>query len=271
MTLREMLQKDFGVDLPITGGLGQSADDAIKLNTQDPDEAAQFQLEIARCIYGLQGWYWRQVERVSAAVAGRVIEKFSSEVKYTEDDKIVTEKRNLYFDLSLVDTNYGPHLENPPISVGPLTSVNLPRQLGWFHFDSLTNNETYYPGLGVSVGYSAPSAKMTIYAYDKGLRDEIQVRPYESAYLEYIQAIADFRSMNPEARPVQEQEQDGARLTIFETNDILSIVLVAPYQDIFLKFRLTLNGYDEQYVVDCVMHTVSDFLSIVRRSCQSKH
>jgi hypothetical protein len=40
MTLREMLHKDFGIDLPIAGGWGQSADDPIVLTSQDPDEPA---------------------------------------------------------------------------------------------------------------------------------------------------------------------------------------------------------------------------------------
>ena len=102
MTLREMLHKDFGIDLPIAGGWGQSADDPILLTSQDPDEAALVQLEIARRIYGVQGWYWRQIERTSAGVVGADIEKFSSEVKYIEGDQVVTEKRNLYFDLSSV-------------------------------------------------------------------------------------------------------------------------------------------------------------------------
>ena len=55
MILREMLHKDFGIDFPIAGGWGQSADDPIVLTSQDPDEAALVKLEVARRIYGVQG------------------------------------------------------------------------------------------------------------------------------------------------------------------------------------------------------------------------
>jgi len=271
MTLREMLHKDFGIDLPIAGGWGQSADDPIVLTSQDPDEAALVQLEIARRIYGVQGWYWRQIERTFAGVVAADVEKFSSEVKYIEDDQIVTEIRNLYFDLSSVIVADEAHLENPSVPVGPPAELNFPRQIGWFHFDGLTNNEPEHPGLGVSIAYSAPKAKMMIYAYDKGLSDQINDRPDESASSEYAQAIADFRSMNPEARPAREHEQGGVRLSIFESGQILSVVLVSPFRDFFFKLRLTLDDRSEQFMVDCAMHTLSNFVSMVGTSNQTKH
>lgn len=220
MTLREMLRKDFGKDLPISGGWGQSADDPIELLSHDAKEAALVQLVIARSIYGVQGWYWRQIERTSAGVVGADIEKFSSEVKYIEGDQIVTEKRNLYFDLSSVIIADDARLENPSVPVGPPAELNFPRQIGWFHFDGITNNEPEHPGLGVSVAYSAPKAKMMVYAYDKGISDQIRDKPDESAHSEYVQAIADFRSMNPEARSAREHEQGGVRLTIFENGHL---------------------------------------------------
>ena len=271
MTLREMLHKDFGIDLPIAGGWGQSADDPIVLTSQDPGEAALVQLEIARRIYGVQGWYWRQIDRTSAGVVGADVEKFSSEVKYIEGDQVVTEKRNLYFDFSSVIIADDARLENPSVPVGPPAELNFPRQIGWFHFDGITNNEPEHPGLGVSVAYSAPKAKMMVYAYDKGISNQIRDRPDESAYSEYAQAIADFRSVNPEARPAREHEQGGVRLTIFENGEILSVVLVSPFRDFFFKLRLTLDDRSEQYMVDCVMSTLANFVSMVGTSNQTKH
>jgi hypothetical protein len=112
---------------------------------------------------------------------------------------------------------------------------------------------------------------MMIYAYDKGLSDQISDRPDESASVEYAQAIADFRSMNPEARPAREHEQGGVRLTIFESGQILSVVLVSPFRDFFFKLRLTLDDRSEQFMVDCAMHTLSNFVAMVGTSNQTKH
>lgn len=50
MTLREMLLKDFGKDLPISGGFGQSAEDPIVLTSKSAMDAATTQLEVARCV-----------------------------------------------------------------------------------------------------------------------------------------------------------------------------------------------------------------------------
>ena len=45
MTLREMLLKDFGKDLPISGGFGQSAEDPRVLTSKSAIDAATTQLE----------------------------------------------------------------------------------------------------------------------------------------------------------------------------------------------------------------------------------
>ena len=257
MMFREMLYQDFGKKFPIAGGWGQSAKDPILVVMQSPEEAALVKLEITRTIYGALGWYWRQIERVSVAVDSGYVEKCSFEVKYLENDQVVTAVRNLYFDLSIVNIADGLHLEDPSILVGPPAKINFPMQLGWFHYDGLTNNESVHPGLGVSLAFSAPYAKMTIYAYDKGLAEKIISEPDASANLEYIQAVADFRSANPEARLAREYGQDGKRLSIFESERTVSLVLVLPYKDFFFKLRATLEGGREQYMVDCVMDTVS--------------
>ncbi len=112
MDLKQMLLDDFGKNLPIAGGLGQSVEEPIRITTSDPVEAGLAQLEIARCIYGMNGWYWRATESTTIPSSSGLFEKFSSEVKYAEGHEIITEKRNFYFDISGVDVTSGQQLPN---------------------------------------------------------------------------------------------------------------------------------------------------------------
>ena len=100
MALRQMLLKEFKKNLPISGGIGQSLDEPIVITTSDPEDAALTQLEVARCIYGFNGRYWRLIERTAVPTDVGRIEKMSCEIKFIEDDQVITETRNFYFDLS---------------------------------------------------------------------------------------------------------------------------------------------------------------------------
>jgi hypothetical protein len=263
MKLREMLLKDFDKDLPISGGFGQSADDPIILTSKNPMEAATTQLEVARCVYGINGWYWRAIERLPVEGPMGRVEKLTSEVKYAEGDQIITEKRSFYFDLSEVDLPMAEALPGARVPLGHPAQLGLPWQLGWFHFDGLINNEEMSPGLGLSVAYSAPMAKMTIYAYDKEMSKSILDDPDGSALAEYHQAISDFESMNPSATVMREHEEAGTRLKLYESGDTLSAVLVAPFRNFFFKLRLTLEASNEPFMVDCAWFTIATFGSMV--------
>jgi hypothetical protein len=266
MNLKQMLRDDFGKNLPIDGGFGASIDEPIRITTADPFQAALAQLEVARCIYGINGWYWRTLGRAETESHQARVEKFSSEVKYIEGDEIITEKRNFYFDITSVDLPSDQQLPEVRIPLPGIESLSLPWQMGWFHFDNLTNNEVEHPGLGVSVAYSAPEAKMTIYAYNKGMGEKIKNDPDGTAKPEFDQAIADFVSVNPTATSIQEHEEGGVRLRIYECEGALSVVLLAPFQDLFFKLRLTLSAVREPFMVDCAWFTVSYFSAMVRKS-----
>lgn len=265
MKLKEMLLKDFGKDLPITGGFGQSADDPILLTTKSAMTAATTQLEVARCIYRINGRYWRAIERTPVETPTGRVEKLTCEVKYAEGDQLVTEKRSFYFDYAEVDLPDGSPLPPARVPLGYPADLGLPWQIGWFHFDGLINNEEMTPGLGLSVAYSAPKAKMTVYAYDKGKSKSIMADPDGSALAEYLQAVSDFESINPSTVVLREQGEMGTRLKMYESGNTLSAVLVAPFRDFFFKLRLTLEASNEPFMVDCAWHTISIFGSMVSR------
>jgi hypothetical protein len=56
VSLKEQLLADFGKDLPINGGSGQTALDPIKLMNADSEFSSVTMLDVMRCIYGALGW-----------------------------------------------------------------------------------------------------------------------------------------------------------------------------------------------------------------------
>lgn len=259
MKLKEMILRDFGINLAIEGGFGQSAEDPIRITTRNPAEAALIELQLARCIYMINGWYWRAIQRTPVMTTQLRVEKLSSEVKYIEQDLTITETRNLYFDISKVDLQVDQQLPSTRVQVGYPAEIGLPWQLGWYHFDGLINNEPTHPGLGVSVAYSAPQAKMTVYAYDKGAGDAIEANPEASAQAEYLQAVSDFELMNPTAQTVREYEGASMRLKIYQLDNAFCAVIVAPFRNFFFKARLTLMNSDQPFKLDCAWFTIAAF------------
>ena len=77
------------------------------------------------------------------------IEKVTARVKRAKDTEVITGQRTLYFDVSAVkDSTVRCH--TIPIVRLPLqTRMNFPRQIGWFHFDDLTDNSRVDPRLAL--------------------------------------------------------------------------------------------------------------------------
>jgi hypothetical protein len=270
MDLRQMLLRDFKKKLPISGGFGQSVDEPIVITTPDPEDAALTQLEVARCIYGFNGRYWRLIERTAVPTDLRRIEKMSCEIKFIEDDQVITETRNFYFDLSAVELRSDKTLPNTTIPLGDRFGVRLPWQLGWFHFDRLIDNETDNPGLGMSVSYSAPEAKLMVFAYDKGQSQAIIAQPDESAAEEFNQSTRDFEVMHPNAEILREYDHRGVRFKTYDENNVFSVVLLAPFRDFFFKLRLTLDSANEAYMFECAWSSVMAFASMLGNHDEKK-
>jgi hypothetical protein len=258
-----MLFKDFKKNLPISGGFGQSVEEPIVITTSDPDDAALTQLEVARCIYGFNGRYWRLLERTAVPTTVGRIDKMSCEIKFIEDDQVITETRNFYFDLSAVELRSDEALPNTTIPLGERFAARIPWQVGWFHFDRLIDNEIDNPGLGMSVAYSAPEAKLMVFAYDKGQSQAIIAQPDESAAEEFNQSTRDFEIVHPSAVVLREYKHQGVRLKTYDENNVFSVVLVVPFRDFFFKLRLTLDSANEAYMFECAWSTVMTFASMV--------
>ena len=211
------------------------------------------------------GVHWRAIAREYVSEAPSKIEKLTFEIKFAEELDIVTEQRSLYFDLSSVVLQDGDQLPPISISIPPPVDVIIPWQIGFFHFDSLIDNETEHPGLGFSAAYSAPKTKITIYIYDKGIASLIDQNPVETADLGFQQALFDYKTMNPHATLIHEYEESQLRVNLFECDDTFSAVLVATSRQLFFKLRLTIEGSHEQFMRDCAWTSIAMFANMLRQ------
>jgi hypothetical protein len=261
--LREMLKRDFGKEFQISGGFGNSVDDPILLDSRSGSEASWTEMEVARCIYGGLSCHWRLLSRTRVQDSNRPIERFTCEVKYAEGDEIVTEKRSFYFDLSVVE-DVGSQDVTPVagFNVGGGTGMGLPYQLEWLHFDSLVDNEADCPGLGVSVAYSAPSTKATIYIYNKGVDVVDGERHSEQLEDEFASATRDLLAVNPDARQVSEKFASNLLFRAFEFGSAYSIVTLSTVGNHFFKVRATLDPAHDKYTFDCLWDSVNRILSM---------
>ena len=257
--LREMLLRDFGKDLKIAGGTGNSIDDPITLDAQSPHDASWTEMEVARCIYGSLGWHWRAIDRSRAGQ----IEKLSCEVRYAEGDEVVTEKRSFYFDVSNIGLNEQEVTPSCGLNLGAGTGMGLPYQLGWFHFDQLTNSEEAHAGMCVSVAYSAPSTKTTVYVYNKGLANIVSSNE-ELLSSEFASATADILSVYPNAKQIAERRDNNLMFSAFEIETAYSIITLSAVGGHFFKVRATLDPSNEKYTFECLWESVNTILSMTK-------
>lgn len=259
--IRELLLQDFGKDLKVSGGMGNSIDDPIIIDSQSPHDASWTKLEVIRCIYARMGWHWRVQERSRVGA----LEKLSCEVKYAEGDQVITEKRNFYFELSKIDINNEEVTPACGVNLGGGTGMGLPYELGWLHFDQLTNYEENHPGLGVSAAYGAPFTKATIFVYNKGLQ-EINSGSESLLEQEFESAMSDVVSAHSDAVKIAERRDGNVFFSAFEIGSAYSIVTLSVVGGHFFKVRATLERPEERYAFECLWDSVNLILSMVSQS-----
>lgn len=263
--LKELLLRDFGKDLKISGGTGNSVDDPIIIEVESPHDASWIEMEVASCIYVRLGWHWRAVERTKLEEGGKHIEKLSCEVKYIEGDQLVTETRNFYFDLTFVDMGKQEITPTCGFNLGANTGMGLPYQLGWFHFDGLTNNEEAQAGMGVSAAYSAPTTQATVYVYNKGMAD-IKSRNEGQLEAEFTSARNELLAVNVGAKQVAERLDDNLLFAAFEMGAAYSIITLSAVGNHFFKIRATVDPSNEKYTFDCLWDSVNTMLAMTKPS-----
>lgn len=268
--LRDLLNSDFDIDLPISGGMGNAESDPIVIETDDPQAASLVQMQVARCIYGRLGFHWKVIDKSFTENPEKWVEKLTSENVYPEGDQLITERRALYFDISASQAGAKHGTPYCVVPLGELYGIRLPYELGWLHFDGLTDYEERAPGLGISAAYSNPSAKATIYVYNKGNPIIDFERTPDLLHSEMNAAVGDLLRRNPNAKESASRQHQNVFFMSFEIDDTYSAVMLSALNNQFFKVRATLSSPVEKYNFDCLMQSLSFITSLLtpRQSVQ---
>lgn len=101
MNIRELLKKDFGVDLPIKGGPGNSVDNPVLIEKQEGlNNYVGVEHEYLRLIGLGRKIEWKKIGQELLQHNGRMIDKMKIETKETTPTEIITQIENYYFDIS---------------------------------------------------------------------------------------------------------------------------------------------------------------------------
>lgn len=100
MNLRELLHQDFGAELPISGGFGNSIENAIIIHRQGMNDYVATEHFILKCLGIGRGIKWRILKQELLINNNKRIDKVTIETEETTQWEIITQTENYYFDIS---------------------------------------------------------------------------------------------------------------------------------------------------------------------------
>jgi len=163
--IKEMLYRDFGYELNIGGGSGQSKLDPMTVNASTPEQASNSELLVLRGLVRGRGIFWHLLESNVIEVDGRHLVQRKIETKEFTKNQIITQTENYYFERSKAPIYSGQRLPIDIAHTDENIGLSFPSEIGWLHFEEIVDYEIRQPGLGYSLAYNAPGFKATVYVY----------------------------------------------------------------------------------------------------------
>lgn len=100
INLRERLKADFGVDFPISGGLGNSRDSPIIIHKVQPNDYTSYEYGILRFLGIGRRIEWKRIQQSVINHNGRTLDQLKIETKQLTDTEVITQIENYYFDIT---------------------------------------------------------------------------------------------------------------------------------------------------------------------------
>ena len=100
MDLKERLAEDFDIDFPISGGTGNSRDNAIVIHRQIPNDYTAVEYGILRCLGIGRRIEWKVIQQDVLKHIDRTLDQLKIETKETTETEVVTRIENYYFDIT---------------------------------------------------------------------------------------------------------------------------------------------------------------------------
>jgi hypothetical protein len=100
INLRAMLKADFGIDLPISGGTGNSRDAPVVIHYRVPNDYVAVEHTVLNCLGMGRRVEWKLLQQALIEHNGRKLDQMKIETKKTTDTEILTQIENYYFDVT---------------------------------------------------------------------------------------------------------------------------------------------------------------------------
>ncbi len=100
MELKELLKKDFGVELPISGGFGNSILNSIIIHKIDRNDKVEIEHFVLQCLGQGRGVEWEILGVETVRFEDRTIDKVKIKTRELTENEIITQTENFYFDIT---------------------------------------------------------------------------------------------------------------------------------------------------------------------------
>ncbi len=264
ITLKELLKKDFDLNVDIAGGWGQSREDPIVVLSSSEGDAAKNEVEVLRGLGFGRKIFWKSDKiTVLAMPSGPIIQR-KIETKEVQPTKVITQTENYYFRRASLPPAQGLLKSGYVVRIDEDVGIEFPYEISWLHFDEIVDYEQRAPGLGYSLAYSAPGIEATVFVYPSSWTS--------SGPTSYLDELAKARSEiilvygeNAIEHDWEVQDRQDHALYYFIPSreaPTLSLLLVGVRKGHFVKVRCTFT--DEPLLRDVANDFVSDLLVLIR-------
>jgi len=255
------MNADFGLDLPLGEGSGQSRDDPVEVTTSDATEAYLAEIVFVETLFNVQNVHWRYLKTKLIQPEGvQKIHQVKFEVKFVEGQNVITETRNFYFDVSGVYFDI-PGRPQPKQTISAPFDSSLPKHLGWMHFQKLIDNESSTPGMGVTLNYRSPGSYMGVYIYDKQQSEMLATPTTELVEAELDEAAQNLHIVTPSLRETSRDEKNGLQVRIFADEQTRSLIGLTVLRSCFVKFRITIPDGNERFHVETAYQSMMELIN----------
>jgi hypothetical protein len=100
MTLKDLLEKDFKIDLPISGGYGNSIENAIIIHRNEINDYVGTEHFILKCLGIGRRIEWIILGQELVSYGSKKVDKIKIETKQLTESEIITQIENYYFDIT---------------------------------------------------------------------------------------------------------------------------------------------------------------------------
>jgi hypothetical protein len=272
--IKNLLKQDFGMDLNISGGSGQSREDPIIVLSDTETEAAHTELLVLRGIgkgrnlagqNGGGGFLWRSVGINLVSESSPQIVQRKIETKEIRSDEIVTQTENYYFSRKNLDSKAEEIQSQVVVHENRSASIRFPYEIGWLHFDYKIDNEPQSPGLGYTLAYNAPEIKATVYVYP--IRDDAKSQPsFIHAELELarkeIILVHGEDAIEHDWGVRTEKDNIQYAFILKKEPERASVLMISERKRHFVKLRCTF--FDEPHMRDISNNFLASLLELIR-------